>query len=504
MRIPTNLKKRQWQNLISDIRTVAIILAIISTLVSISTNNPINRDGILYIKSAQAFLDSGIGALIKVYKWPFYPLLIAITSKLLYLSLEHSAFLWNIIFASLIVTVYISIIKELSCSKLVQLFALIVIIGHPRLHHWERYITRDLGYWAFLMLSILYIIKYCSSNGWRHVILGWLCLDIATLFRIEGIIFIMLYPLVILLKDEPFLKKIKKIAILYIIRFSILSAGGLICYLKGITIYSSTRLNEISSYIRYFHHSFIANLFSKGKTVGNHILARPAKNYGSIFVLFGLIGIFLDKLFKTVWPLHFALSVYGIKKRITCPKNKTITLIYVLIVLNLAIPIIFLYRNFFLSCRFLMPATLLLLLFVPFVLEYIYINKNKSKQSNIYRILEWLIIFVFIGLFIGAFLPPKNDKAYIRNAGLWIKNNINNNSQIYSDVYIPELSYYSGHQIKKFNFAVNKFCISQNNKKNNIILITNKNILIKNVKQCLKIIKVFHNKKGKIILIIKK
>ncbi len=447
MRILRSLKKRQWPNFLDDIRPIALLLTIISVFIYISSGNPINRDGILYLKAAQSFLDSGIKGLLRLYKWPFYPILIAITSKYLFISLENAAYAWNTLFVAIIVVAFISIVREVKVSRSLQFFSMIIIIGHPRLHHWTKYIIRDLGYWAFLMLFVLCIIRYCHKARWKHFLLGGLCLIIASLFRIEGIIFILLYPLIFLVREEPFFNRMKKALLLYAILLVISGMAAFFCHLKGINIYTSTRLSEINIYMKCFS-KVSAKLHHKGVMAGNAILAKPAKKWGTLFVSSGLMGIFIYKLIMTIWPVHFLLALYSILKGLFSTNRKIMAIIWILLAINILIPLFFLYESFFLSYRFLMPASLLILLFVPFALERIYNNIRENKNRSL-KIFNTIIMLTFFVLFIGAYMPPKHSKAYIRDAAIWIRHNIPSDCPIYSNDYVPELSYYSKHQIKK-------------------------------------------------------
>jgi hypothetical protein len=111
-------------------------------------------------------------------------------------------------------------------------------------------------------------------------------------------------------------------------------------------------------------------------------------------------------------------------------------------ILNLVISAIFLGQKFFISCRFLMPASLLLLLWTPFSLHYIiqkWLNKKTVLKNNfVFPILS----LAFLIMFIYAFAPPNQSKAYITIAGTWLKNNMPEDSNLFTNNY--RLSYYAG------------------------------------------------------------
>ena len=81
----------------------AILIAMVTTLASIFHAGIINTDGILYMRVAQTWLEQGTHAAIHEYSWVFYSILVANLSKILSLSLENTAYLFNILFNILIV-----------------------------------------------------------------------------------------------------------------------------------------------------------------------------------------------------------------------------------------------------------------------------------------------------------------------------------------------------------------------------------------------------------------
>ncbi|MBU4259419.1 MAG: hypothetical protein KKH84_01885, partial [Proteobacteria bacterium] len=68
-------------------------------------------------------------------------------------------------------------------------------------------------------------------------------------------------------------------------------------------------------------------------------------------------------------------------------------------------------------------------------------KKTVFKNNFVFPILS----LAFLIMFIYAFIPPNQSKAYITIAGKWLKQNMPQQSKLYTNS--PQLSYYSG---KKF------------------------------------------------------
>jgi len=141
---------------LKDIRPLAAIIALLTLFIASSTKNPLNNDGILYLQTAEAFANSGWRAAMELYPWPFYSILIAMTAKLMQLSFVHAAYLLNAALLVIIVTSFITIIKELGASRPVQFIGAVVILSHPRLHHYQSYPR----FWLLGILVVSAVVSY--------------------------------------------------------------------------------------------------------------------------------------------------------------------------------------------------------------------------------------------------------------------------------------------------------------------------------------------------------
>jgi hypothetical protein len=165
------------------IHPIAAILSLMTLFIAVNTQAPINNDGILYLHTAEAFVNSGWQEAMKHYNWPFYSIFIAWLSKLTHLSFENSTYVLN------------------AGSRFVQFLGALIILSHPQLHHYQHYIVRGFGYWAFSLLALLHFIRFYKYLKWRHA-LGWgIFISIAILFRPEGLVLCCFGPLVLLFRS---------------------------------------------------------------------------------------------------------------------------------------------------------------------------------------------------------------------------------------------------------------------------------------------------------------
>jgi hypothetical protein len=148
-------------------------VAIASALLSfyrIATRDLINGDGIGYIDVARAFLNEGVSGAIAVYHWPFYSILIGLVHRITGLGFENSASLLNMFFLVIVCLVFVRIYEEISGKQARIWVAAILILALPVLNDYREFVIRGYGYWAFMLLALLYFIQYSRSPGFINAL----------------------------------------------------------------------------------------------------------------------------------------------------------------------------------------------------------------------------------------------------------------------------------------------------------------------------------------------
>ena len=77
-------------------------------------------------------------------------------------------------------------------------FALGVILLSHQFNSVRQYIVRDHGFWAFYLVSLYFLLKYVEDVSWKNALAWSASLLMATLFRIEGAIFLLTLPCCVL------------------------------------------------------------------------------------------------------------------------------------------------------------------------------------------------------------------------------------------------------------------------------------------------------------------
>jgi hypothetical protein len=337
----------------------------------------------------------------------------------------------------------------------VQFLGALIILSHPQLHHYQHYIVRGFGYWAFSLLALLNFIHFYKHLKWRHALSWGIFISVAILFRPEGLVLCCFGPLVLLFRPgtKPWNKLV---SILKAYSFNIIAIAIIIAWWLSTPNSTSAQLGRLSEFWNQLQNGLIllsTNINEKAAIVSQTVLHDLAKKRGLTMVISGLAGIYLYKLVATFWPVHTLLFGHAFWKKLMPVESGLKRVIIYFTILNLVIPAIFLGQKFFISYRFLMPASLLLLLWTPFSLHYImqkWLDKKTIFKNNFaFPILS----LAFLIMFVYAFIPPNQSKAYIVSAGTWFKQNMLQQSKLYTNN--SQLSYYAGKKFIEWNISDN-------------------------------------------------
>ena len=175
---------------------LAALASIVLSAWCLFLDNVINSDGVVYLRTAELLSNGDWQTALSSYKWAFYSFLIAGVQLITGLSFEYSANALNAALTALAVAVFLSLVGELGADRKILIAAVVVVLLFPGLNRYRAFIIRDAGYIAFYLLALLLFIKDLKQPR-PALRLGWLAsIFVATLFRIEGFIFLVALPLV--------------------------------------------------------------------------------------------------------------------------------------------------------------------------------------------------------------------------------------------------------------------------------------------------------------------
>ncbi len=358
---------------------IIILANIVLAFIAISDPiHAINSDGVLYLQTATAYLQGGWRAAMRLYQWPFYSILIAWVSQICHCSLELAAYLINTIFQTLICLGFFSLACKArpindTHKQLFMGFATLIILFYPTLNHHRDLIIRDFGYWAFSLWGWIYLIQLNENQRFVNGIQFNLAMLIASLFRLEGIIMLLFAPvLVFTTQQAPVIKKIAGCLKAYTVTLILFIAGLLYVYISSNGVNNLGRLLEIKTQIDEGVNLIWQQLWQAKYNIAHSVLTPNAIDSAGPLLVGGLVAVYIKMLIATLTPLYSVLLITSIWKKQFLPTSGAKPIIHVAIGLNILITIIFLMQALFLTERYLLELSFLLLLWLPFLLLWVY------------------------------------------------------------------------------------------------------------------------------------
>lgn len=433
---------------INEPRVVYFFAALCSLILSIGIayqEKVINPDAICYLQSAAVIGDGGLRKAMNLCpqaQWPLYSVLIYFLSYFTHLPLMVAAFTLDAVFSVMTVLAFISLTRQLGGRGCVLWLAAMVILLAHQFNSIRQYLIRDHGFWAFYLISLSLLLHYLHWRRWFYA-LGWsLSLLLATLFRIEGIVFLIFLPWGLwFLSSFSYWQRFKSFLQLYfiplVVGFGVL---GWLIFHPEISLASLGRIQEFV--FQLFHvGGMVWQRFQESAMAFAHgALTVDSLSEARLVFFLAILMWYGVKIVGNLSLVYSLLLVYALIRKvlILTPISRFVLVGYLMI--NLIITSLFLAEHLFLSKRYLIAFSLVLMLWVPFALHQL-LNQWQAQKLP-----RWIVSLVFLCIVIsslGGIFNFGYSKAYIRQAGDWLAANTSSSDLIYSNDY--QVMYYAKH-----------------------------------------------------------
>ncbi|EKD72046.1 MAG: hypothetical protein ACD_46C00024G0001, partial [uncultured bacterium] len=138
--------------------------------------------------------------------------------------------------------------------------------------------------------------------------------------------------------------------------------------------------------------------------------------------------------------IYFILLLYAWFSHAAIWTRSSTRIIFAYLLVNIFVTSIFFIEHFFLSKRYLIALSLILMLWVPFALDKLL---TRTTAHIYYRRAYYLIIFLIFVSSLDGIFEFGYSKLYIRQAGDWLEKNVSHQSSLYVNNF--QLMYYSQH-----------------------------------------------------------
>ncbi len=190
----------------------------------------INEDGVRYVLTANAFAAGNFQDGLAWYKWPFYPLILAVISKITPLSAESSALIFGAIMRAVGGIAFIRLSEKLGANKIQIWLAGFVYLFYPGLNEIQSMIMRDIPYIACFLWMVVFFVQVWQRPNNRDLVALVVTGLLATMFRVEGMFYLGIILFLMLISGRytpPWLTR----------KLAVVSALALLALFTYITLY---------------------------------------------------------------------------------------------------------------------------------------------------------------------------------------------------------------------------------------------------------------------------
>lgn len=450
------------------------VAALITIRVIYIQHGVINADSVLYYEAARLFASGQLQEGFAVFNWPFYSVCIAFVNKVTSLSIENSASTLNVIFFIITAFSFLKIIeltggkeREVIAGCLI-LLASKYIVGITLAMH-----IRDQGFWAFFLTALIFFIRFYKNGNLKDAVLWQVYILVATLFRLEGLSFLLALPLCLFFlndnsikaKSLDFLKSnFINISLLLGICFTALAS-------QIISIKDFGRLHEVFGLNAY--NEFTAQLFDRSKMLNAQILGRYLEKYATEGLVLTTLYASIAETVRSTGGIVLILATAAFFTKADTLDQKVSKIILFAAIISLINFALITTKTFVIANRYVFPFTFCAMIFAAFYLAHV--CHSLLNKKNLLKIgLGLVIVLMLLGQLIDNLSTKDKGYFYQQDAVSWLKKNNPANKSIFYDE--SKLRYYANEPfIGKFdrNSRITETYINNKSINSNEILVIN-------------------------------
>jgi hypothetical protein len=427
---------------------IVVISILIAAQVQYIQHGWINPDSVLYLESAKAFSNGNWKAGFDIFEWPLYSLCITLINKITQFGVHVSAQILNVIFFAIATYSFIKII-QLAGGKQRQLIAgaLIWLSAQYMISGVLEMLMRDEGFWAFFLFSLVFFIQFYQKHQLKHALLWQVCIIIATLFRIEAILYLMFLPCLLLFQTQYSWQQ----RMAHLLKAHAINITLGIIIIIGVFLTNDTlstkllgRLNEV--FTTDLWQQFTKIFIEKSSILSSQVLGEYLEEFAAPSLLLTFVYVMCVKTIGATGIINVGLAgllIKNNKRLIEKYSYQVLCVAAAIALLNMALIIT---KVFVLSGRYVMGFSFVLMIFAAFYLAEILFKLIQKKQK--YQ--SWFVIglvAIMLGGAIKNLLPKKAGYNYQQEAVAWVKSNNTKNKSVFYDE--PRMRYYANESFIK-------------------------------------------------------
>jgi len=344
----------------------------------------------------------------------------------------------NSILDILLVIAFIRLIETLGGSRSMLIWATVLVLSLPYLNGNRPEIIRDHGYWAFTLVAMIPYLRLYECFSWRHLLLWNLAMVVATLFRVEGAVFLALMPFGLLLNNEqPWGQRIRHTTF-SLLPFLLITLG----FVLTMQLYPSfhNRLAETLSKAGALLNIFTETVPDKARLMREAVLPQFSQCDAEITLYLGVAWSIIKDLVSSLSWLYFAILLLRHWFPAPALPDKAGKVIFFYTAISLVILFLHGAQHFIMVSRYTMSLALMLLVVVVFSLD----EQQKRMQAHTALKTRFGVVAICVTLlFADSLINSNKPKIYILDAAKWSRRNLPDKARILTDYHAERVGYYS-------------------------------------------------------------
>ena len=419
------------------------IVGVVASVWCIHIDDVINNDAVEYIRAAEQFAARNWAGAFAVHQWPFFSFLMWVTSAALGTSYEVAGQLLNTFFFTASSLLFVGVVRAFGgTSRRLTVLAALVAVLHPSFNEYRAFIIRDAGYLAFYLLALFWLARSVQISGLRYpaAVLG--ALLVASLFRIEGVVFLLSAPLLILtVRGKNGASPWARLTLT-------VSAAGVLALVLGWWLVApggATVANGAASMpldvIGTAWHQITSSVSHKIAVLRSEFLGTYAADYAWALFVFAVLMILLSATFSQLTIPWALLTIGGLALGVRFPRKPLNRIWLTLVGMHLAILLVFAVIKLFLAARYPLALAVTILILIPFALERVAQAIRWHQLRTPARVLV-IVLLLWAGGESVSGLDNATRASAVKQAGIWIAAQSNAPGALVSND--RRLAYYAG------------------------------------------------------------
>ena len=407
----------------------------------------INIDATLYLEMARRFAADDTQGAMTLYNWPLFPWLMAKIHGLTGLSVQYSAHFLSVVFFGITTWSFLTLIRESGGNRTTVLSGALLLFSAPYIvGDVLPMIMRDQGFWAFHLLSLLFFLRFYRSHTWIHALVWQSAAMLAVLFRVEGVTFLILLPLMLFHHELAWPHRRSALAKAYTLPLLGIAALVLALLLvPGLDTHKVLgRLIEIQTSLQASYHQLAGGLAAKARIYGEQVLGSFMAEYAMLGLMLTLVAVVVSNIVGASSWLGIVLGCFVRSDKKHEPVEDARRVLYWVAGLNLLNLTVIILTAFLLSGRYAVPLAFIILIFASFHLAGLYQAWHRDRQSfSLRKKIAYATLVAILGFFLlDNVIQRGTYPDYEQLAAAWIKQHIAPDAHIYFND--DRMRYYAG------------------------------------------------------------